>query len=385
MRRKFLRICPANDQLIGENTIKRTIRAEVVVDNRIMTGEELFYEVSILNKGSVNGSYSSLNLSQDMDHAVLGLLFLAMRKKLDIIVEGSVNIFLLENLEEFMHVWASWCPEVFFRVEIIPAVVSKSFTVDLDRNAVSAFSGGVDAAFTAYCNLYSKASLYSCSLNTLMLVQGFDIELDQNSAFNVVSSRCQKMLEDENVSLVKVRTNLKSFLPDWEQNHGAGLASCLHLLNNQHSIGLISSDEPYSHLVLPWGSNPLSNPLLSSGSMRIKPHGAGFTRTQKVEVLNGWEAARNYLRVCYMPPQTGRNCGKCEKCVRTMLNFMANNYPVPSCFPEGFSIEHLKAISSLNNIQTSYMIDILQTARKNNIKEPWVDEVSRIIKKNKSS
>ena len=119
--------------------------------------------------------------------------------------------------------------------------------------------------------------------------------------------------------------------------------------------------------------------------MRIKTHGAGFTRTQKVAILNAWEAARNNLRVCWQGPQTGRNCGKCEKCVRTMLNFMANNYPVPSCFPEGFNIEHLKAMRSLNKIQVSYMKDILQTARKNNIKEPWVDEVSRIIKKNKSS
>ena len=295
MKTKVIRICPANDQLIGENTIKRTIRAEYIDDDQVMAVNELFYEVSILNKGgsSGSGSQSSLSLSQDMNHAVLGFLFNAMRLKRDIIVEGSVNIF-LENLEEFMNVFASWFPEVFFRVEIIPAVVSKSFSVDLDRNAVSAFSGGVDAAFTAYCNLFNKASLYSCSLKTLVLVQGFDIGLDQHSAFNVVSSRCQKMLEDQNVSLVKVRTNLRSFLPAWEQNFGAALASCLHLLSNQHSIGLIGSDEPYSHLVLPWGSNPVSNHLLSSGSMRIKTHGAGFTRTQKVAILNAWRRKENF-------------------------------------------------------------------------------------------
>ena len=80
MKTKVIRICPANDQLIGENTIKRTIRAEYIDDDQVMAVNELFYEVSILNKGgsSGSGSQSSLSLSQDMNHAVLGFLFNAM-------------------------------------------------------------------------------------------------------------------------------------------------------------------------------------------------------------------------------------------------------------------------------------------------------------------
>ena len=51
MKTKVIRICPANDQLIGENTIKRTIRAEYIDDDQVMAVNELFYEVSILNRG----------------------------------------------------------------------------------------------------------------------------------------------------------------------------------------------------------------------------------------------------------------------------------------------------------------------------------------------
>ena len=36
------------------------------------------------------------------------------------------------------------------------------------------------------------------------------------------------------------------------------------------------------------------------------------------------------LRVCWEGPQRDRNCGVCEKCIRTKLEFLANGLELPS-------------------------------------------------------
>jgi len=55
-----------------------------------------------------------------------------------------------------------------------------------------------------------------------------------------------------------------------------------------------------------------SNLQLSMGH----PPGATLSRFQKMEDLSEFEPSFDFLSVCY---NGSRNCGRCEKCVRTML------------------------------------------------------------------
>jgi hypothetical protein len=76
----------------------------------------------------------------------------------------------------------------------------------------------------------------------------------------------------------------------------------------------------------PYGTHPLLDPLYSSSDLRIRHDGIELSRLEKTRLIAGWDVALQNLRVCnqYRQYRSGRlNCGRCEKCVRTMLGLLA--------------------------------------------------------------
>lgn len=60
----------------------------------------------------------------------------------------------------------------------------------------------------------------------------------------------------------------------------------------------------------------LSLPLLSTRNLRIYSEGEGLSRLTKLYAIVNYAPSYKYLNVCL---DHGDNCGKCEKCVRTLL------------------------------------------------------------------
>lgn len=60
----------------------------------------------------------------------------------------------------------------------------------------------------------------------------------------------------------------------------------------------------------------LSLDVFSTPSLRVYSEGMGKSRLQKLSEVVKYEPSYKYLNVCL---NTGDNCGKCEKCVRTLL------------------------------------------------------------------
>ncbi|MBE9167394.1 hypothetical protein IQ238_07590 [Pleurocapsales cyanobacterium LEGE 06147] len=76
----------------------------------------------------------------------------------------------------------------------------------------------------------------------------------------------------------------------------------------------------------PWGSHPLIDPRFSSSDLHIRHEDAALSRLAKTQLVAQWDVALKHLRVCnekssYL--EGNYNCGKCEKCLRTMVAFMA--------------------------------------------------------------
>jgi hypothetical protein len=51
--------------------------------------------------------------------------------------------------------------------------------------------------------------------------------------------------------------------------------------------------------------------------------GEAISRLRKVKDLGDWPAALRHMRVCTMNELGRLNCGRCEKCVRTLLEIKA--------------------------------------------------------------
>lgn len=320
------------------------------------------------------------------DMAVTAFVFAAMHEGIDLHVDGPVTFSLLKNMEDLIACWHAWRPDLYRKINVSAAqeVADVMLPASTTSRAVAAFSGGLDASFTALRHVTRSAGRRSYELMAGVLIQGFDIGLDANAAFATTVSTAADSLRSINVPMVTLRTNWREVAcVNWEMEFGNGVATCLRNWQGSACAGLIGSDEDYARLVLPWGGNPITYTMLSSRDFQIVYDGGEFTRTEKAEQILGWPAGLRNLRVCWEGPLTGRNCGHCEKCLRTKLNFMALGAPLPESLagrPSDADIQNLRAG---NHAQLVLLDEIVEIAERRGIRETWVRALKIAIVKNR--
>jgi hypothetical protein len=283
-------------------------------------------------------------ITKSADPFLLGILFTAMKRSLDVHVNGMISTSLLRNLAEFQKAWALWLPKRYHPVEF--SASSEQEQPRVERNeTIMAFSGGVDSAFTAWQNRPNQAGLRQRNLTTGVMVHGFDIPIDQPEVFARAAEKSRLMLSSIGKDLIPISTNLREQYGNWENSHGAALAACLMLFQGRFNTGLIASSYPYNGLILPYGSNPITDRMLSNDSFQIVHDGAAYPKIEKIRQISQWPEAVRYLRVCWEGRHKDRNCCRCQKCVWTMLVFRAVGYESLPAFPYDITdreIRHLK-------------------------------------------
>ncbi|ACB75323.1 hypothetical protein [Opitutus terrae] len=318
-----------------------------------------------------------------LDFAVAACVFPAMRRGTDVRIRGRVSRLTLSRIEEFQEAWSLWLPGDYRPVRIEADEVVSPGPPPSERSGVFAFSGGVDGTFALLRHHLRQAGRRTAHPVAAVLVHGFDIPLRETAAFATAAAQARAMLTPLGIPLATVRTNWReAACKRWSFEFATGLASCLHAFHGVANVGVVGADEDYGHLELPWGSNPVTNPLLSGAEFEFHTEGGGFTRTQRVDFICKHSDLAGRLRVCWEGPATGKNCGRCEKCVRTQLNFLANGH-APSCFDAPVSLRRILGLKTRNQVQLDYLREILVTARRNSISDRWVRCLAVTIQKNR--
>ena len=165
-----------------------------------------------------------------------------------------------------------------------------------------------------------------------MLVHGFDFWLDDHVLRQQVSNELQAIARKLGKPLIEVETNLREFTDqflDWGLHcYGGGLASIALLLSGRLKKIYLPPTASYAHLD-PWGSHPMLDPLWSTERLEIVHDGLRCHPCREGQMRGsirlGARAPQGVL-----PEPAGKrplrratekwNCGRCEKCVRTMLN-----------------------------------------------------------------
>lgn len=321
-------------------------------------------------------------LSDRADPFVLAALRHAVRRGRSLHVRGApTSPSLLANLEELQLAWRQW--HGTDPVELESDEVDEG--APPDAGALVAFSGGVDSAYTLYRHGAGRAGRRSTPLRAAVMVHGFDIPLDDVDGFAGASARARRMTDSLGVELVSVGTNIREFNRPWPSFHGPALASALTLLSVRSSAGLIASSGSYFPLVLPWGSDPISDPLLGSESFEIRHDGAGATRTEKLQALASWPEAMDSLRVCWSGPRNDRNCGTCRKCVTLAL--MCRSLGIePRFFDEPISeravMTTVRAAPADEHI-AEYRRLTLEAATRRGIDERWVRSIRWTLRRHR--
>lgn len=239
------------------------------------------------------------------DAFLVAALIPAMKRHESLYVDKSVPVsqHLLANLMQYQEIYRHWYPALEnIHVEAKTSVDNEG----AGQQSGCFFSGGVDSIYTV--------SQTVDQLDYLLLCCGLDIPINENRRWEKTRQLAEKFADDVGLELITVTTNVKEQLRCRDiDNHGAILVS------NGIGLGFKRLYVPASHAwdeLTPWGSHPVTDPLLGNGKTSVIHHGNVF-RTEKTAKIIEFGYGVDDLRVCNVHSEY--NCGKCEKCLRTMI------------------------------------------------------------------
>ena len=208
--------------------------------------------------------------------------------------------------------------------ELVGGKVRVSATIALENRAVSGVGEELWLEFPADQESRLSSLADGKVLTGALFVHGFDIPLNDNVIFKKASGVYRERLAALGVELICCRTNIRDWMDriGWEETHGAALIGTSHLLSGAWETFLVPGSGQFLE-TWAWGSDWRTDPLLSSDCVEIRNHGSHFWRVEKVRAIAHRKEARDCLRVCWRQVDGLRNCGRCTKCVRTMLTLTA--------------------------------------------------------------
>ena len=247
-------------------------------------------------------------------------LMIAMAVRQPLHIASPVSERLLQGARTFARIMHTWRPELD---EVDISTDGTLIDPAVGAKVASFFSGGVDSFYTLL-KREGRSDTDDETISHLLFIRGYDLSLDRDhqlyaatlEGVSDIAARLRK-------ALIPVASNIRAvqmpFVP-WDFSHGTALVSVAlglsGLLKRVHvpSRGHALQDS------LPWGSHPRTDPLWSTESLEVVHDGSEATRLQKVQQIAQSDIALTHLRVCYENRRGKYNCGRCGKCVRTMVN-----------------------------------------------------------------
>jgi hypothetical protein len=193
--------------------------------------------------------------------------------------------------------------------------------------ALMLFSGGMDA--------YAGLIRHQHENLELVTVLGADIELSDQNQWHQCLSHIRNEPFSGKFPQQTVWANMRTFYTDnveadlvfgwWGKvQHGLGLLGLLAPISFKRKASIAYIASTYSTPVA-WGSTKASDDKIRWGGLKVLHDAAELTRQNKAQLIVAFASARQQpiqLRVCYSEIKRDGNCGRCEKCYRTIMNLV---------------------------------------------------------------
>jgi hypothetical protein len=250
-----------------------------------------------------------------------------------IAVEGSVCPLLGTGLRGIGGLLRSWYPAP---APIPPIEPSEGWIAPTPRSdgAVAGYlTGGVDSLHLFHSNREDFPADHPLRISHALWIRGLDFPGEEESseakaAYARLDGPISEIAEEAGVPLARITTNLRRIEPDlsfyahWHL--GGALLSGAHLIASRFSTVALGSSWPAEHLV-PWGTHPLLDVQYGSAAVSIRHEALGFTRIEKLGRLRPQTRSLERLVTCGDAPGIASiNCGRCAKCVRTLVEMEAS-------------------------------------------------------------
>lgn len=296
-----------NKKIAGEKTL-------FFADIRFENGKEKRLEYVVCGKGLEN-------INIDGTPFLAATLSAAMANNENIHVRGSVCPTALNGMKKIVKITSQ-------RKSNMHSIKISTDKLNSNPKAPqlvgSFFSGGVDS-FATYLKHKGNSKT---KISTLIFVWGFDIRLNNRSLYENALKNIKSFARIEKINIITVKSNFRDIIDEfvpWDWGHGSGLGSVSLLLRDIFKIIYIPSSEQgtkkYSFRKYAYGTHPAIDKHWSASHMSVINDGDKYTRLEKIHkfIINS-DSALQYLRVCWKNSKGEYNCGKCEKCIRTMIS-----------------------------------------------------------------
>lgn len=252
-----------------------------------------------------------------------------------VFLDQSICPELRDNLSVVMgHVqyWYDWY-DSNRRPVVIEAKTTARLSTPLSPRAGFFFSGGIDSLATLRANRLNFPLDHPGSIQDGLFIYGFDFgkskDLDETEAYNNLKASLSKIAKDANVVLIPVYTNLRQELDSHEfwryEYSGSALSAVAHAFAKRFSVVSVAAGLSIPNLI-PSAQHPLMEPNCSSYDLKIRYDGLVMSRFEKTRLIADWDVVLRNLKVCNYIERLAPdklNCGRCEKCIRTMLTLMS--------------------------------------------------------------
>jgi Polysaccharide pyruvyl transferase len=227
-----------------------------------------------------------------------------------------------------------------------------------DRGTAAFFSGGVDSFSTL---------LRHPDITHLVYVAGMDVPVgeaydDHHAAMCEIAAGVAQRLGKR---LITAETNVRELYEPTLVSQASGatrLAAVARFVAADIARVYVATDNSYE-----WMADnrlgPIVDHLWGTGGLEIVADGAELRRTKKVEQIADHAVVRDSLRVCWAQAGAGRNCGRCEKCLRTMVALEAlGKRGSVATFPPTLDLGAVAATRPANRPEVVYWIENLELA-----------------------
>jgi polysaccharide pyruvyl transferase WcaK-like protein len=300
---------------------------------------ELSFDARIGERTTNVWMRTETTVTPNADAALAASVMPAMRYGGTLRIGDPVSPRLLHGQREHQAIQRVWsfdwiAPEPLREVEIVAPTRQPDSPPGTSRVAAF-FSGGVDSWATV---------LENPEVTDLIFVRGFDLAWEgaQARLADEVEARLRQAAEDLGLPLHVLSTNLRAMSDPhigWGLCYGNAAAAVALFFAELFDRVLVASPSDYEVQGY-WGAVWKVSSLWSSEDLEIDESGGSRSRMERLEGLIEDPVACRSLRVCWENPGGAYNCGRCGKCLHTLVALEAiGARERVSTFPPGLDLD----------------------------------------------
>jgi hypothetical protein len=263
---------------------------------------------------------------QGGDLWLAALLLPAMRMPEPFEIDAPLSSELHEALPDLQAVYASWIPAAA-PVEV--RAERRTGPAPAGSGAGLFFSCGVDSWYSLLKAQERKRRALP-SVSHLVVVHGVDVDVGRGKAdvARELVDNARRAADGHGLGLLPVATNLRQLYTrvalSWHWGQAGALAAIGLALRPAFADVVVAAGPTNASVILhpeieAGGCHPLLLPMFSTAGCEFTVDGGEVSRLRKVAAVADSPLALDTLRVCWASHEPGYNCGRCAKCVRTML------------------------------------------------------------------